>query len=255
MTTSSLTYEQPLNERMRGFLRLENLFHQTGYYAMGDHHWDTRQALTALLEIINLLERTDLKNETTKELERHLERLQSLAQHTHINTNRLDDILISLEDALADLHQPTRIFQPLLDNAFLSSIRQRLTTPGSACSFDLPAFHAWLHLPVAQRQKQLITWLDHLKPLEKGIQLALGLLRESALPENVVAEKGRFERNFNTNPACQLVRLEITSPNGYFPEISASKYCMNVRFLETTENQKPTAIETDIHFLLTCCAF
>jgi cell division protein ZapD len=80
MKTQSLTYEQPLNERIRGFLRIEQLFAQTGYYAVGEHHWDTRQALTAFLEIINLLERSDLKNEAAKELERHLEILRPLAK-------------------------------------------------------------------------------------------------------------------------------------------------------------------------------
>jgi cell division protein ZapD len=164
-------------------------------------------------------------------------------------------ILNDIEDSILDLQQTPRLSQPLLDNPFLSSVRQRLTTPAGTCSFDLPAFHAWLHLPHIHRQVQLKNWLDHLGPLEKGIQLSLDLLRKSSLSENVTAIEGRFEKNFNPSPVCQLIRLELPAHTGYFPEISGSKYCMHVRFMCTIEEQKPTAVKEDIPFRLTCCAF
>lgn len=255
MSLQTLIYEQPLNERIRSFLRLENLFSQLRHYVAGEHHWDTRQALTTLLEIMNVLERSDLKNEATKELERHLAILRPLAKNNHTDLQTLEQILTNIEGSLLDLQKTTRLAQPLLDNPFLASIRQRLTTPGGTCSFDLPAFHAWLHLPYGHRQAQLTAWINYLRPLEKGIQLSLDLLRKSTLSETVTAAGGRFETHFPGSPICQLIRLELPAHTGYFPEISGSKYCVHVRFMSTLEEQKPSVVMEDISFRLTCCAF
>ena len=52
---SFIIYEQPLNEHMRVCLRLEHLFTQLHYGLDGAHALDSRSALAALVEILNLL--------------------------------------------------------------------------------------------------------------------------------------------------------------------------------------------------------
>ena len=53
-----ITYEQPLNERIRTFLRLEFLFQQANHGLQHRSPWDTRASLTNLIEILNVFGRT-----------------------------------------------------------------------------------------------------------------------------------------------------------------------------------------------------
>ena len=56
-------YEQPVNERMRNFLRLEHLFKQSAYTLRGYSIWDSRSTLNSITSILDLLSRNDLKTE------------------------------------------------------------------------------------------------------------------------------------------------------------------------------------------------
>ena len=65
---NTITYEFPLHERIRVFIRLEQLFQQFLYLADGKTVADKRSAITVLLDIISIFKRNDLKSEIIKEL-------------------------------------------------------------------------------------------------------------------------------------------------------------------------------------------
>ena len=67
-TGPSVVYEQPLNERVRTFLRLEFLFTQHHHHRADRTHWGVRATLRALLDIYTVVSRSDLKTEILKEL-------------------------------------------------------------------------------------------------------------------------------------------------------------------------------------------
>ena len=50
-------YEQPLNERMRTFLRLEFLYTQATYHSELPNPWSARAAVASLLEILAITAR------------------------------------------------------------------------------------------------------------------------------------------------------------------------------------------------------
>ncbi len=75
---NKIAYEQPLNERIRNFLRLEHLFNLIEFRSQNILEWDCRNTLESLLEINDLLSRSDLKAELIKELGRHSLMLTSL---------------------------------------------------------------------------------------------------------------------------------------------------------------------------------
>ena len=75
---SKVIYEQPLSERVRTFLRLEYLFNEFFARLEGPTLWDSRNALASLLDILNIFNRTDLKTEVMKELERQMSTLAAL---------------------------------------------------------------------------------------------------------------------------------------------------------------------------------
>ena len=65
-------YEQPLNERMRTFLRLEFLYTQATYHSELPNPWSARAAVASLLEILAITARGDSRSDVLKELERHV---------------------------------------------------------------------------------------------------------------------------------------------------------------------------------------
>src|SRR5262245_44699364 len=69
--TGDVIYEQPLSERIRSFLRLEYLFERARHELTGQDVWSSRTAIEALIDIMSLMGRMDLKKDIIKELERH----------------------------------------------------------------------------------------------------------------------------------------------------------------------------------------
>ena len=117
----NVIYEQPLSERVRTFLRLEFLFTEFFARIEGSSQWDSRNALTSLLDILNIFNRTDLKTEVIKELERQMTTLAALEHAPGVDRGRLSQLLDEF-DVLADrmhaLHG--QIGQELRQNEFLN---------------------------------------------------------------------------------------------------------------------------------------
>jgi len=73
----NVIYEHPLNERYRFFLRLEHLFTQLDHHLGWESPENSHTAVRALLDIINVVGRTDIKTESVKELDRIASRLSA----------------------------------------------------------------------------------------------------------------------------------------------------------------------------------
>ena len=85
-----VVYEQPLNERMRTFLRLEFLYGQASYHGEGTNPWSTRAAVTSLLEILAITTRSDSRSDVLKELERHVNVLRDFQSKSGVDPARLN---------------------------------------------------------------------------------------------------------------------------------------------------------------------
>src|SRR5581483_6142420 len=70
--SGSMIFEQPLNERMRTFLRLDFLYNQALYHNEIASPWGSRAAMSSLLDILAITARGDVRSDVLKELERHL---------------------------------------------------------------------------------------------------------------------------------------------------------------------------------------
>jgi cell division protein ZapD len=251
-----IIYEQPLNERIRTFLRLEFLFAEAAHHLRGKSHWDSRSTLTALLDIMAIFGRTDLKTEALKELERHAGVLTRLEQNPDVDKKMLDETLGKL-DTLSDQlhHNGGPIAASLRSNEFLCAILQRSAIAGGTCDFDLPGYHFWLQQPVEQRTQDLAGWLKHFESIASAIQLILKLIRESAAIKPVVAENGFFQKTLDPSQPCQLVRVSVSRKIPHFAEISGGRHRFTVRFVSTSEEDGHLHQTTDdIAFELGCCA-
>lgn len=251
-----IAYEQPLNERIRTFLRLEFLFKQAGYQLReGTSVWDARAALATLLEVLNILTRGDLKTEIMKELERHTANLARLEQNPEVDRRRFKQVLDDLERLIDRLHDTDGQFgQHLRQNEFLNSIKQRSAIPGGSCDFDLPAYHYWLQRPGEDRIRDLLTWFSPLDCLQQSIDLILRLTRQSAMPTREVAVSGFFQKALESNLPCQMIRVVLPATVPCFAEISGGRHRFTVRFLQQPRPDVRAVQSTqDVVFELTCC--
>lgn len=250
-----IIYEQPLNERIRTFLRLEHLFKITNHHIKGNSEWDSRAAITNLLSIVELLGRSDIKSDLVKELERHASTLNSLANNPNVDLQRLENILGNINSVLESIRKPA--YQPgqsMKQDELISSIKQRITIPGGSCNFDLPNYHHWLHKAEEDRTKDLEYWYDDLKLINDGLKLSLNMIRNSANPTRERAPAGFYQKPMESNLSCQLIRIVLPIESSYYPEISGGKHRFTVRFMEQQNTgTRPVQAQEDIEFELHCC--
>jgi cell division protein ZapD len=249
-----IQYEYPLNERIRTWLRLEDLFNKAAYFIdVGDarsHH----AGLLAIFELVDVMTRSELRSELIQELEKQKLSLDPLRGNPAVNSNRLDQLLDRISRALADLHGSTgKLGQHIRDNDWLSGIKSRTGIPGGVCGFDLPGYHYWLSAPADQRSADLNGWLAPMLCVQRAVDLILELLRESGTSSQYVACGGVFQLMLGGRVA-QMLRVGLAREWPCVPEVSANKYAVNVRFVTVDRNQKSRTFEQDVAFELMLCS-
>lgn len=240
---------------MRAFLRMEFLFSQVSHYIDGSSEWDNRNAISALIEIVDFITRSDIKTELIKELERHATTLNALGDSPAVDNRRLSAILEKIDHFLGKLrdssYQPGQI---LRQSEFLTSIKQRVSIPGGTCNFDIPGYFYWLHKPAQVKNTDLQNWLSDLLLLKDSINLSLQMIRNSNTPSSERAERGFYQKQIEANVACHLIRVVLTRDSNYYPEISGGKHRFAIRFMEqTSTSARPVQTKESVPFELHCC--
>lgn len=249
-----ISYEFPLNERVRTMLRLEDLFFRICRFIESDESPDHHAALGVLFEIMEVACRADLKSELLQELERQKKVLNGLHNNPEISETALEAVISEVETTSAALHKMTgKIGQHLRDNEWLMGIKQRAVIPGGVCEFDLPSYHYWQHQSADLRRGNLDDWLGPLLPLRDGIAILLKLLRESGRVHHFTAFHGSFQQ-MQGGRVAQMLRITLNAELPCIPEVSANKYALNIRFVEANYSAKSTLYDQDVAFDLTFCS-
>jgi cell division protein ZapD len=253
--SAPVVYEQPLNERMRTFLRLEFLYTQATYHSELPNPWSSRAAVASLLEILAITARGDSRSDVLKELERQVNVLREYQTKPGVDPARLKSLMSNLLKLRNDLSMAGGNFMaPLRDSEFLSAIKHRSAIPGGTCDFDLPDYSYWLNRPAEVRAAEFGGWLSQIRPLCDGIAELLWLTRQSAKCKSETAVGGIYQLQFDRENPCQLVRIAMPPEIDLFPEISGSGHRCTIRFLHWPEaSGRPAHVDTDVPFLLTCC--
>jgi cell division protein ZapD len=248
-------YEQPLNERMRTFLRLEFLYQQILYNAEIDSDFATRATISTLLETLAILSRGDVRSEVHKELDHQLAILERFQSQAGVDNRRLESLVHNLAVSREQVARTgTGFLQALKDSEFLSAIKHRSAIPGGTCEFDLPEYSHWLRQPFSRRQDDLKHWIDDIRPLCDAVSEALWLIRESAQPSDKMAINGMYQHNMQKDVNCRLLRVNLADQSGLFPEISGSQHRFTVRFLEwSTIDRRAVQTGHDVPFQLSIC--
>ena len=248
-----ITYEYPLNERVRTLLRLEDLYDRVRFFLGKQNAHGHHAGLTGIFEIVEVASRADLKSDLLQELDRQRTFLEALRTNPAISEEKLNGVLREIESAFSTLHATSgKTGQSLRENEWLMSIKQRVAIPGGTSEFDLPSYHHWLHHPPERRRADLETWLQPLLPIHTALSIVLRVLRESGRTVSLIAYQGVYQQTPAEKPA-QMLRLSLADELACVPEISANKYALNVRFLLPEGVQKSKVYEHDVAFELAFC--
>jgi cell division protein ZapD len=250
-----ILYEHPLSERVRTWLRLEYLFERLRQLLARADPLDHHYSLLTLFELIDVMGRTDLKSEVLQDLNRQKNVYAGFRGNPAVSETMLSTVLADLEQAFDALNaQRSRPGQALVDNEWLMNVRRRAAIPAGTCSFDLPAYHAWLCQPAQARQADLWQWVADFGPMAQAVALLLQLLRESARPHNVTAQGGQYVLTLRQGRAYQLLRLRIDPALDLVPEISAHRLAVSVNLTRRAADGKTRLVRQDTPFELTFCA-
>ena len=250
-----ILYEYPFNERVRTYLRLEQLFRRLGdlmeRQTPTDHHF----AITTIFEIMDVGGRADLKTDVLKDLEKQKHVLGAYRGNPAVSNAALDDVIGQLEACFSSLSNlPGKAGQSLTENDWLMSIRSRVGIPGGTCEFDLPSYFAWQHLSFSERQKNLQHWIAPLVPLAESVRVLLSLLRDSGAAQKVVAPAGHYQQTLPQGRTFHLLRLRIDPALGVSPEISGNRLMVSVRLMRHESDDRLHACTDDVTFELTLCS-
>ena len=250
-----IVYEQPLNERMRNFLRLDFLYQQAVHHHTKPDSWSSRAAVSSLLEILAITQRGDVRSEVLKELERQMNQLSAYNSRPGVDANRLKALITKLHRMREELNSVGALFmQGLRDSEFLNAIKHRSTIPGGTCEFDLPDYTHWLNQPDEVRGADFAHWLAVIRPLGDAVGELLWMTREQARSRPEVAAGGVFHLQLDRDVPVQMIRISLPAGTDIYPEISGSHYRCSIRFLVWQDpDTRPIQTTEDVQFKLSTC--
>ncbi len=253
---AELVFEQPLNERMRTFLRIDFLYGQASYHNERASEWGSRAAIASLIDILAITSRGDARADALKELERQLALMGDFQAKPNVDTSRLRAVMSNLMRLRTELLAAGSAYlQPIKESEFLAAVKHRSAIPGGTCEFDLPDYFYWLQQPAEARTQAFNEWLTLLRPLCDSIAELLWLTRQNGRPREEIAKGGVFHITFDRESPVQLLRIGVPQSLGLYPEISGSHYRSSVRFLKWNGlGTRPTQAGQDVPFTLSCCS-
>ncbi|WP_419421086.1 cell division protein ZapD [Legionella sp. D16C41] len=206
-------------------LRLESLY-QTIIQACEEthpviHHY----ALKNIIEIIQLIEKPELKSRFLKELmriEHHLNKTNSA------DSNDLNQKLHAQIYTLT--HVAGRFGEKIHSDPFLHSIR--IAQPNIDAEMLSPQLLLWLESSSTLRQRDLTLWQSCLYTLYSVVNLYLQLLRDTAQFQEVQTSNGFYQCPLPPKPSCHLILLRMDKSFGIVPRMQLGHYGLSVRLCE-----------------------
>lgn len=252
--SNTIIYEQPLNEIIRVCLRLEQLFHQIDHQLNDLSELGTRNLISFIINVLQLLDRPDLKSKLAKELSQHLANLKRYNNLPDVDMEKFSVLTKQLEEHAHILIESSgKIGYRLRDIELLNMLRMHLASPGGGCSFDIPLYHYWLQQPAESRQQTINSWLNDFTQIRTAIELVLDLVRKNSKVEQKTAVHGFHQELLDPQSNLRMIRIEIAKELPAFPEISVGRHFLSVRFFLPDIQKRPAQYTENLVFWLTYC--
>ena len=240
-------YEQPVDERIRKFLRFENIYMKINNHKDIDSKYDAYSVLLNISELFINLTRSEIKRDLISEIETHKVRYQEYIKFDGADKIKLNSIMEKQNAILKTLHDlEANYLNVLKRDELLQTIIKHINT---SCA-DL---EYWLSRDHDFRKNQINLWLELIKPIENSIFFCLDLLRKSTETFEITAKDGMYLFKMDTEKKIRLLRVTMKTDNYFFPKISVGPQRATIAFMTIDDNNKIIRLNQDINFVLDIC--
>ena len=225
---TAILYEHPLNERIRNYLKLEQLFVQASECLQ--HNISTSHSVffNALFAILDTLERNDIRGDLIKDLEKLEQNLVVWSQVPDINNAALEENLQKTVELSSQLKAATPQWLQLKSDKFLVGLKQRFAIQGGSSLFDLPQLQFWLKQPQAEVEAQCNYWLSLLSKISSALSLIMRFVRQRAEFMPITTDSGFYQDN---GEGLILLRIKVADNLPFYPTISGNRFRYSIRFM------------------------
>ena len=240
-------YEQPIDERIRKFLKLENIYLRINNHMDIDSKYDAYSTLLNISELFINLTRSEIKRDLISEIETQKVRYQEYIKLDGADKIKLNSIMEKQNAILKTLHDLEANYLNVLKNdELLQTIIKHINT--SCADLDY-----WLSRDHDFRKNQINLWLELIKPIENSIFFCLDLLRKSSETVEITAKDGMYLFRMDIEKKIRLLRVTMKTDNYFFPRISVGPQRATIAFMTIDDNNKIIRLNQDINFVLDLC--
>ncbi len=251
MNEPSIIYEQAIHEQIRVCLKTEQFLERIDDMLKIDSPWAAENLARAIVDIMVLFDRTDIKAKISKQLRELSENLKQHLVSPYCDKAQTEELLKYLETYQQFvLNTEGRFLDALREDSLLKIIKQCLQHPSGPCTQEAPSMHHWIHQTYEVRLQTIQTWLNHLNPIRSMITVILHIIRGSVNFISKTAHEGQYSQNLKMVKDCQLIRVKLPRDSSVYPTISAGKHSANIRFLTVSDHKSCTE---NISFELCLC--
>ncbi|KPU82051.1 hypothetical protein JI57_04940 [Psychromonas sp. PRT-SC03] len=243
-----ITFEYPLNEKYRSYLRFEFLFLQIKESLKVENKNDLIAFFKGFFDLLDLTERCDIRHDLVKDLRLLTEEMQNWLKVDNVDVDAVNDLLTEIDELMKGVILMPKQFRFVKTNRFLTSLKQRFAIPAGMCDFDLPQYHFWLNSALDKRQKDVQYWMEHFTFLDKALTLFLKIKRSQGQTTDQTATNGFFQQQQLEN--CGFVIVEMDCKGSVYPMISGHKDRYSIRFMSADIEHH---LSDCIVFKQTCC--
>jgi cell division protein ZapD len=240
-------YEEPIDERIRKFLKLENYFLKLKYHKELDTSYDSYAALYNLIMIYDTLSRVEVKSELIREIDFHRQRYSEYIKIDNSDKIKLNSLMEKQNVILNDLYNlKSNYLNDLNKDEFFQFCVKHYNTINTEIDY-------WLTRDHSMRLNQINLWMELIKPIENSVHFCLDILRRSSETNEICANNGFHLIKLSSDKKVRLLRITMQSDNYYFPQISLGPQRATISFVLLNEDNRYVRIKENIIFVLDLC--
>ena len=223
-----IKYEFPLNERVRKFLRIEEIFNKISEQLRIKNKFDDYVCFNLYFSTMATASRTDLKVELIQELEK--QRLiiskKNKTKKNILAQSQLRKVKVALEKS------KIKTGFNFGGDKFLHELKTRAVSPSGIVMTDFPELQYWIGTTSQKdRKKYFITKMDEYTPIKSAIKALMDILRNNVHSDAMSSKIETVQYKLNSRFKNDLVMITLPEKSKYYPNISANKYAVNIHFV------------------------
>ena len=201
-----INYEFPLNEKIRRFLRIEEIFSKIDYQQKNRQSFWEYGLFILLFDLMATASRSDLKVELLQTLDTAQIKLKN--KRKTAKNNELEKKLTSAKKNLEkSTVQPGFYFG---NDRLIQEIKARNDSPFGIVSTDFPELRYWLQIESRDiKKKYFYEKFAPFNPIKDAIKILLTTIRGEANFEKVETDEGLYQMKLNPSKKKKIGRAHV----------------------------------------------